>query len=125
MRTPWGQSDGQRTIIKGMVDYNTPRHGGIHLAPELVKRLPKFVTTDCNHLHSLTWWEEDCDWAIPFIVFAKEIQATYPAYAEDIKIAHRVCKNWHPEIYAQLVQSVTPVTPAIDETELILANRDF
>ena len=129
MRTPWGQSDGQKQIIKGVTEVFTPRHGGIYLSPERVKQLPAFVTTEHNFLGSLAWWEEDCDWAIPFICFADEIGAKHPERASSINAAWQTVLSYHPALHERLVdhflRNVTTVTPVTDDSELILANRDF
>lgn len=129
MRTPWGQSDGQVTPIKGITLYSTPRHGGIHLSPERIKQLPQYVTKESNFSHSLTWWEEDCDWAIIAVVFEDELRASGKYYAceENISRAKRICADWHTDFWAKWTAAhpVTSVTPASDDSELILANREF
>lgn len=34
MRTPWGSSDYQKQIAKGITRVSTPRHGGFYLSKE-------------------------------------------------------------------------------------------
>jgi hypothetical protein len=48
MRTPWGSSDYQKQIAKGITRVSTPRHGGFYLSKErwaeLMSIFPQFVS---------------------------------------------------------------------------------
>lgn len=97
MNTPWGNSDYQKTIAPGIVEVGTPSHGGIWLSPERVAQLPLGID---NFLHDLRWWEEDCDWCIPYVIFADDIRAHGQAYKfeSNLLIARETLERWHPEI---------------------------
>jgi hypothetical protein len=76
MNTPWGSTQGQDTLAPGIVSVYTAGHGGIVLSPERQKQLlAKGVEPNSNFLKSNQYWEEDCDWAIPFYHFADDIKA--------------------------------------------------
>lgn len=79
-QTPWGMAQDAIEFADGIISYQTDSHGGIWISKarqEIVKELyPNYP----NWLGGLEWWEEDCDWAVPYVVFAKEIEASGKAY---------------------------------------------
>jgi hypothetical protein len=90
MYTPWGQSDGQTTLAKGIISYTTPGHGGIHVEAELNKLIHEVWRSDEG------WYEEDCEWAkvafhFPLAFSAKERES-----------AINTLKNWDPYKYMQV-----------------------
>jgi hypothetical protein len=72
--TPCGQADVQNKILDGVWDVSTPGHGGIWLSRERVAALPEWVNKATIFTGSRTWYEEDCDWCIPVVAFASEIE---------------------------------------------------
>lgn len=89
-RSPWGSIQGVEEIIPGMVNVDTPGHGGIHLDPPLQQRMPKALR---NTWAGGPWYEEDCDWCKPFVVFEAEILAsetTHPRNKKCIEQKHHV-----------------------------------
>jgi hypothetical protein len=101
MLTPWGQSDGQEKLAEGIVSYSTPSHGGLWLSPERQAQLPLGID---NFLHDTRWWEEDCDWVVPYILFQDDIEKHGRAYkfADNLATACVIAKRWHPELLAQI-----------------------
>lgn len=97
MYTPWGQSDSKEKLAEGIVSYSTPSHGGIQLSTERQAQLPAGIK---NFLNSLEWWEEDCDWVVPYILFKDDIQKQGTAYkfSENLESAYIIAKRYHPEI---------------------------
>lgn len=97
MWTPWGQSDSEKTIADGIIEVSTPSHGGIYLDDERIKQLPKDITNFTKNLH---WWEEDCDWVVPYIVFRKDIRKSGKAYhfEENLAIAIETAQRSYPSI---------------------------
>jgi len=95
MNTPWGFSQSQETLAEGVVSYSTSSHGGIWLSDERVKQLPAGLD---NFLHDLRWWEEDCDWSVPYTYFAHEIEQYGRAYkfAENLAVARETAKRFYP-----------------------------
>ena len=97
--TPWGQSQHQETLAPGIVSHSTAGHGGIWLDDSRRKQLEFY--RNHNFLKSSTWWEEDCDWAIPYIFFASDIQAYGKAYKfdENLACARNIACHFHPEFF--------------------------
>lgn len=95
--SPWGRIQEKRQIIPGMFFVSTAGHGGIKLSPALQRRMPDYMR--CAN----GWYEEDCEWALPFLVFQQQILAETTAESCKHSI-HRdehakTCKNWFPAIY--------------------------
>lgn len=69
MRTPWGQSDGQRTYAPGIVFYETPSHGGFKLDEERNAKVPD------KYRRKNGWYEEDWEYL--------KVVTTFPDLFED------------------------------------------
>jgi hypothetical protein len=79
--TPWGKTQTAEILAPGIVSYSTAGHGGIHI-DELHEKfiMERYLVKEIdNFLGSTKWFEEDCDWAIPYYIFRDEIQS----YAKD------------------------------------------
>jgi len=98
--TIWGQSDSQVKLAEGIISYSTPSHGGIHLSPERIAQLPPGLD---NFNHDLAWWEEDCDWTVPYILFKDDIERYGKAYKfiENLSSAYIIARHHHPEILTE------------------------
>ena len=96
MRTPWGAADYVTEILEGVHNVSTPSHGGIKLSRERNAAIPDYMRKAGG------WYEEDCDWCIPFVAFEAEIRARgdeYPLKALDKGQHTDTLKNWHPDAY--------------------------
>ena len=100
--TPWGSAQDAEELAPGIISYSTASHGGIWIDKKHQKQLEKYTIN--NWLESSQWWEEDCDWVIPYLVFSIEIQEHGKAYKfiENLATAHSIAKSQHPEFYKQL-----------------------
>ena len=105
MNTPWGHSDGKEKLAEGIISYSTPSHGGIWLSVERQAQLPAGLD---NFLHNLTWWEEDCDWVVPYILFKDDIMR-HGAYRfiENLSAAYIIAQRYHPELVSTTEELVT------------------
>lgn len=83
--TPWGRADSATTFARGIVFYNTPGHGGFHVARGLNARMPDHLRRDDG------WYEEDCDWCLVAVAFPGSFTPDERADAE------RTFRNWHPD----------------------------
>jgi len=98
--TPWGASQGSNQIARGIVFYHTARHGGIHLSPTRNEQVPAFMRRTNG------WYEEDCEWSIPAIVFMDEFIAD-ATKDEEISadeyrsIVENTFKHWYPDEYEE------------------------
>ena len=99
--TPWGEAQDAEEMAPGIINYSTASHGGIWIDKKHQEQLEKYTIN--NWLGSTQWFEEDCDWAIPYIVFSAEIQKHGKAYKfiENLAAAHSTAKLRHPEFYKQ------------------------
>ena len=76
IQTPWGISQNIETISRGIQFVDTIGHGGIKVSDELNKKIPNWVREGTFGKLGLDgWYEEDCDWCIPVIVFSKVFYA--------------------------------------------------
>ena len=102
--TPWGQAQHQTKLADGIIFYITAGHGGIWLSAKRQAALPA-----CNNwLNTKEWWEEDCDWAVPYIFFGNDIQK-YGAYQfnENLSAAYALAEHHHPDFFkAHCVKTV-------------------
>jgi hypothetical protein len=96
-RTPWGPAQGAKELAPGIMSYFTASHGGIRLSPERQRQLREHYKGS-NFLGNFEWWEEDCDWAIPYVFFAKEIEKQGVAYkfTENLTAAMNTVRQCHP-----------------------------
>ena len=110
--SPWGQVDYQRTIIEGIISVGTPSHGGIKLSAKRQAQMPDYMRSDDG------WYEEDCDWALVYVVFGVEIRRYYEAHPEDenaeyelrnLRSAPESVKNWRPEAYEKFFGEIIPI----------------
>ena len=69
MNTIWGESESIENVAEGIDLVTTESHGGIVLSAERAAQIPADIQPfgGCRR-----HWEEDCDWAVPYLVFAEE-----------------------------------------------------
>jgi hypothetical protein len=97
--TPWGPSQTADTLAPGIVDYTTASHGGIHLS--VARRLELARILNIRPGSCPQWYEEDCDWAIPYYAF--HLDRTRPDGEGDYEdSAARTLSHWHPDLARQL-----------------------
>ena len=96
-RTPWGTAQDSNVLADGIVSYSTAGHGGIWLSAARVRQLPAGID---NFLHDLRWWEEDCDWVVPYILFADDIRSMGRAYRfeDNLATAKVIASHHYPEL---------------------------
>ncbi len=76
MLTPWGNAQNIETISRGLEFVDTPGHGSVRVSHELNKKIPFWIKEETHCGLGLDgWYEEDCDWCIPVIIFYKEFAA--------------------------------------------------
>ena len=93
-RTPWGEVDFQTILADGIISVSTPSHGGIVLSDYRQKQIiKKGVKPKSNFLKSDKYWEEDCDWAIPFFHFANDIKEYGSMTAEQFDFTLKCAKE--------------------------------
>ena len=98
--TPWGAVQHHEVLAPGIISYSTAGHGGIWLDATHRKQLEDVP----NWLNTPEWWEEDCDWAVPFIMFKDEIQAHGTAFNfnENLSAAWRTIEFNHKDFFKRM-----------------------
>jgi len=106
-QSPWGTIDGVTDILPGMWFVSTPSHGGIKLSPERQKQIPESLRLGKRAVPYVpdtgkSWYEEDCEWAIPYCVFEKELKEQGRGIAGKLWSNERhkeTLRTWYPEQY--------------------------
>src|SRR3990167_8704763 len=71
MYTPWGKAQGIHHIAPGITEVSTASHGGIMLDRKHAAIIESVIGTGWTG--SAAAWEEDCDWAAPYLLFESEM----------------------------------------------------
>jgi hypothetical protein len=84
----------------------TSSHGGVRVTLTALARLPEAIReTSCS---SDGWFEEDCDWALPYLALGLDaFEADSARAAEMHQAAVRTVQRWHPQHAALLGLSQT------------------
>ena len=64
--SPWGRIDNVTPLGPEAVSVTTPSHGGIWVTPDALERIPQPLRATAYSGGG--WFEEDCDWCIPYLV---------------------------------------------------------
>ena len=101
--TPWGRVQEGTVLAPGIISYSTASHGGIWIDEAHRKAL----NYNKSWLGTDEWWEEDCDWAVPYVAFKQEIQDHGQAYkfTENLNAAWKTLSLSHPEFYSRMARS--------------------
>lgn len=97
--SPWGPIQHREEIAPGICSVSTAGHGGIMLDAAHVARIPRAIGAGYSGTRSA--WEEDCDWAVPYLLFEPEF-ATWGAVqrngAEKVRAnARQTLATYQPE----------------------------
>ena len=109
MMTPWGKADMAREFIEGVGIVSTSSHGGYKLSAARNEQVLA-VGRRANG-----WYEEDCDWCVPWVTFKDEMIDGWDAEKAKLDATHdsltgetiwldavRCCMNWLPELFELL-----------------------
>lgn len=101
--SPWGFVHRSTPIIEGVWLLSTAGHGGIYVAPKLHDAMPEHMKW--TRFSEKGFFEEDCDWCIPFVFFEDDIiESCDDEWTLGVikKKAHiETFRNHHPEKYAK------------------------
>lgn len=101
--TPWGPAQQSRKIAPGIMEYSTAGHGGIHLSESRLAQLPEGARKPM--WAGRGWYEEDCDWAVPFLSFPAEFEANLgDRYEMSKRIAEQTIRMYYPELVDVLIK---------------------
>lgn len=105
MNTPWGVAQDIEPILEDMVFVSTAGHGGLHLDAARNRRMPEYLRRRGG------WYEEDCEWCLPCVVFEAEILASGDrclSRAIQQGSHKQTMKNWFPDEYERFFGAVIP-----------------
>ncbi len=97
--TPWGAAQQSVSLCRGIVQYSTAGHGGVHLSPTRNMVVPEYMRNADG------WYEEDCEWAIPATIFPEVWVKHYPNSPDILKTIKDTLRNWYPDMYEQFYES--------------------
>ena len=93
--SPWGAIDTVTPLGPDAVAVSTPSHGGIVVSPAGLARMPASIQQ--TKFSQGGWFEEDCDWALPYLALGlDEFEADAAAGAERLAAAMKTVRHWHP-----------------------------
>jgi hypothetical protein len=92
--SPWGVVQHTKRLADGIWSVSTSSHGGIWLSQDrlsqLNERLGHEYPTFCR---SSEWFEEDCDWCVPALAFAGDIDDQAMAEAAEKQLSYMARNN--------------------------------
>lgn len=116
MRTPWGVADNAKVVAPGIGWVGTPGHGGVKLSPAMNRRMP-------DHMRQRGgWYEEDCDWSLPYAFFADALRAAGES-EQALADAMPTLRNWHPAAYEQFTGEEIPEGESHIKDKRIFSDR--
>lgn len=99
--SPWGGIDLLTPLGPDAVNVSTPSHGGIWVSPDALARIPEAFRTTAYSPGP--WFEEDCDWAIPYAFLGLHEHETDPERrARYEQAARETLEAFHPQAFAAL-----------------------
>lgn len=107
IKTPWGLSDGGVQVAPGLVFYNTPGHGGLHVSGANLKSVPPACQRYARKWSgSASWYEEDIAITLTAVIWpdiARKLFAPRYHYMTDEEIRTELLASMHQsaEFYAK------------------------
>ena len=102
--SPWGAIQDVSTILPGMWWVSTASHGGIKLSLERQQQIPEYLRTGKRSVPDTgkSWYEEDCEWAIPYAVFEAELKKAGRGINAKLwsdEMHKKTLRTWYPDLY--------------------------
>jgi hypothetical protein len=99
--SPWGSIQTVEPIGPDVVSVTTASHGGLRVSQTALSRLPEAIRETA--FSSNGWFEEDCDWALPYLALGLDaFERDAPRAAEMHRAAVRTVQKYHPQHAALL-----------------------
>lgn len=99
--SPWGTVEVAIPLGPDAVAVITASHGGIFISAAGLSRIPAPLRTTCYSREG--WFEEDCDWAIPYLALELHHHEEDPAFGERKRLAARqTLLRWYADHAALL-----------------------
>jgi hypothetical protein len=101
--SPWGAVDHVYPLGPDVVAVATPSHGGLWVSPEAMTLIP--APLHATAYSSGGWFEEDCDWCIPYIALGlHRFEASAGRGAEVLETARRTLLSCHGRLASLLTE---------------------
>ena len=117
MRTPWGAAQTVKILIDGIGQVNTAGHGGFKLSHERNLKVPLYMRQTSG------WYEEDCEVAIPLVVFDTDLRRDGPEWLVELLDKYPPAKtiaNYWPDWYERYFK-----VKLKSEESMVLRERAF
>lgn len=104
--SPWGQVQTVEPLGPEAVVVTTASHGGLRVSPAAFARLPDVLRRTAFSADG--WFEEDCDWALPYLALGLDAHEPDAARAAEVHAAAvRTVQRFHPN-HAHLLGVASP-----------------
>ena len=92
--SPWGPIQTVTPLGPDAVAVTTASHGGLRLSPAALLRLPDAIQRTAYSAEG--WFEEDCDWALPYLALGLDAHEPDAARAAEVYAAAvRTVQRFH------------------------------
>ena len=99
--SPWGAIQTVEALGPDAVVVTTASHGGIRLSEAAFLRLPDSLQVTAYS--AAGWYEEDCDWALPYLALGLDAFEPNAVRAAEVRAAAvATVRRFHPEHVARL-----------------------
>lgn len=109
MYTPWGESQTRETVVSdpsgNIICVTTASHGGYFIPPKYQEKIPAY----CRKSNG--WYEEDCEWCIPFVFILAIRDGEWCKKNYSQKIAYSALdtfREWYPDMYEKFYKIEIP-----------------
>ncbi|MBV9994962.1 MAG: hypothetical protein JO127_07095 [Caulobacteraceae bacterium] len=93
--SPWGAIQTVTPLGPDAVAVTTASHGGLCVSSDALARMPAAIRQTGYSANG--WFEEDCDWALPYLALGLDTFEPEPARGPALRAAAiRTVRAWHP-----------------------------
>ena len=108
--SPWGAIDHVYALGPNVVVVATPSHGGLWVSPEAMTLIPAPLRSTAYSRGG--WFEEDCDWCIPYLVLAlHHFEDSAERGEQVLEAARKTLRRFHADL-AGLIPGRSDAAPA-------------
>ena len=105
--SPWGPIQTVAPLGPDAVSVTTASHGGLRVSLTAWSRLPEAIRQTAYSQEG--WFEEDCDWALPYLALGLDAFERDAARAAEVhQAAVRTVQRYHPQHAALLGVAADP-----------------
>ena len=94
--SPWGPIQTVTPLGPDVVAVTTASHGGLRVSLTALARMSEPIRQTAYS--SGGWFEEDCDWALPYLALGLHVFESDPARGAEVRAAAvRTVRAFHPQ----------------------------